>query len=446
MMWRVPSVALGTLQPAARCEPIHWGMLGALAQAGLSVQAFASSAVPDPRTALHRITGRPLRHLDSWLQDEAQTLAAWQRGGEDCQAATLHGSFCPGSECGGASDLETLCQRVGLPRVAIVDVTRLDGCRIPVPPGPLAGIFLDRVGDCRSRIGWQTLLEALWDAPVLGWLEESLPARRMAELLAPEQTPSGDLLRQLAEALSATLRCDKLCRAAQRASWLPPSSWQEPRAEYRMPVRVAVAFDEAFPCYSADMLQILESAGACVNDFSPLRCERLPEETDLVLIGTGTSDRYWPDLARNCCMQQALRSFAARGGRVYAEGSGLAYISRQIVQASGDRVPGAGLIPAEVHHRPQQPKHVPARLTTAIPSWLFGSRQELCGYRDSAWHVVRTGPAATHPAVRDASIDLLVRGNVIGSRIVVPFASRPTLLRRFLTPFAPLPLAAGSAH
>jgi len=58
------------------------------------------------------------------------------------------------------------------------------------------------------------------------------------------------------------------------------------------------------------------------------------------------------------------------------------------------------------------------------------------------WEIEPVGPMSRHAQDNEYSVDLLGRGNVIGSRVVLHFASHPDLLRRFLSPFAPLvPLA-----
>lgn len=444
MIWRVPSLAIGTVQCQARQEPVVWGLAGALARAGLQVQALASQAIPDPRAAIVKLTGRPLKHLDSWVQDRRETLSALYRGAGDSQAAVIYGSLAGCQDAGG--DFATLCQRLSLPRIAIVDVSQLDPCRIPPRPAQVAGILLDRACGARSRIQWQTMLETLWDAPLLGWLDES-PARTLIDYLPLNQTPSCDCLEQLVQSLSATLDFERLLGIAQRAPWhrLPGgevSDVSNSPVLRRMCVRIAVAHDEAFPCYSADTLELLEAAGACVQDFSPLRCERIPAGTDVVLLGTGTSDQFWPDLARNCCLQQSLRSFAAAGGRVYAEGSGLAYLSRQVVLADQQPIPMSGLVPVIARRDRSSEAYEPAQLTTAMASWLFGKGQELRGYRQIDWEIEPVGPMSRHAPESPSNLDLLGRGNVIGSRVVLHFASHPALLRRFLSPFAPLvPLA-----
>jgi cobyrinic acid a,c-diamide synthase len=268
----------------------------------------------------------------------------------------------------------------------------------------------------------------------------------MADLLPAEQTPSPELVEQLSQAFSQSLRCETLCQIAQRChGWPIPSVSDLSPGNRRTKVRVAVAYDEAFPCYAADTLELLESAGACVRDFSPLRCEQLPEGTDVVLIGTGTADRFWPELARNCCLQQSLRGFAARGGRVYAEGSGLAYLSRQVVLEDSRRIPMTGLIPAEARRTSESRHYVPVQLTTAQASWLFSSRQELRGYRESGWEVIPTGPLLTFALQRESRLDVVARRNVIGSQVIMHFASRPALLQRFLSPFAHARAVAGAA-
>ncbi len=447
MMWRVPSVAIGTVQPQASVGPMVCGLLGALVQSGLSVQGFASSAVPQSGVAVQRITGRPLRHLDAWLQNREQTLAAWHRGAWDSQAAVLFGHFGGGKQNPAASGLEQLSKRLGLSNLAVVDASQLDGCRIPVPTSPVAGILLDKVTDGRSRIAWQTALESLWDAPVLGWLDDSLPARRMIDFLAPCQTPSSELVEELARAFSQSLRCEALCQIAKRSPpWPIPSAVESTLGMRRSPVRVAVAYDEAFPSNAADALELLEAAGARVADFSPLHSEQLPDETDVVLIGTGTADRFWGELARNCCLQQSLRSFAARGGRVYAEGSGLAYISRQVVLPDAGRIPMAGLIPIEVRRTAAARQYTPSQFTAAQPSWLFSSRQELRGYREAGWEITPTGPLLSLALQSESRLDVVARRNGIGSQVILPFASQESLLARFLAPFAYARPVAGAAR
>ena len=73
--------------------------------------------------------------------------------------------------------------------------------------------------------------------------------------------------------------------------------------------------------------------GAVVVDFSPLRDERLPEGTDIVYLGCGHPEVYAAELSANHCMKLSLRNHIRSGGRIYAEGGGLAYLCQQMETA-----------------------------------------------------------------------------------------------------------------
>ena len=74
-MWRIPRLAVGTVQPSARCQPLQWALLTALSQAGMGVQTFGSRASFASHDASRCLTGRPRRYLYSWVMDGEQTAA-----------------------------------------------------------------------------------------------------------------------------------------------------------------------------------------------------------------------------------------------------------------------------------------------------------------------------------------------------------------------------------
>ena len=118
------------------------------------------------------------------------------------------------------------------------------------------------------------------------------------------------------------------------------------------PLNIAVAYDEAFSCYFPDTLDVLESQGANVSVFSPLRSERLPDHTDVVYFGCGQPEDYVNELAANFCMKESLWNHVVSGGRVYAESAGLAYLCREMVMPCGHHWPMVGLLPALARRNP----------------------------------------------------------------------------------------------
>ena len=142
-------------------------------------------------------------------------------------------------------------------------------------------------------------------------------------------------LRALGQRLLPTLRLPLLRQLAGRATPIvfEPESWliQADKPGFR----IAVAIDEAYCGYYPETLDLLEAAGAELCDFSPLRSEAIPDGADVVYFGCGHPERDPEKLAANHCLKQSLRCYAAAGGRIYAEGSGLAYLCREIVLPGG---------------------------------------------------------------------------------------------------------------
>ena len=436
---RIPRLAVGTVQPEARSEPLYWALLTALSQSGLAVQTFGSRASFASHDASRVLTGRPRRSLDSWVMDDEQMLAGFEKGMVDCHLGLLDGTFAPvlsTTDIGGS--LEQACDRLSCPRIAAIDLSLMDGCRIPAKPDHLDGILLSRARSDRQALECQATLESLWGVPVLGWLEESEPIDALLDYLPASQAPAHSVCLSLAQSLRLSLRFDALLEIAERVSSLPAICQEdEPCWNPRRKTTMAVALDEAFTNYFPETLEQLESAGVTLRDFSPLKGEALPADTDVVFLGGGAADRFWPILAANHCLAQSLRCFAARGGRVYAEGTGLAYLCRQVQLLDGTTQPMSGLLPATARQVSRRPQFEPLEIEFGAPSWLFDSESPLRGYRDNSWQIEPTGPMLTFARGEPHRFDVLGRGNVIGSRLAAHFSSQRSLLRRLVAP-APL--------
>jgi cobyrinic acid a,c-diamide synthase len=197
---------------------------------------------------------------------------------------------------------------------------------------------------------------------------------------------------------------------------------------------VAVGFDEAFNCYFPDTLDLLELCGATVVDFSPLRDEALPPETDLVYLGCGHPERYAAALAENHCMTLALRDHLCGGGRVYAEGGGLAYLCQYMETADGRRTSMIGAIPAVARVNPQPAPPRPIEVTLARRTWLGMRGRRLRGYLNTNWLIEPLGEVEGCLAEAGHECDLVGRYLAVGSRLHLNFAAQPEFLRNFVQP------------
>ncbi len=449
-------IAVATIQPNADRRCVVGALSGALEQAGIHVQPFLSRAVLAASGASALAHQAP-RHLDSWLMTRQVCSELFVHGAQSADLALVEGELRPRSALEAlyprpdpvdrtGANLETLCQWLDLPLIAVVDVAQIRECALPPRPPHLQALLLDRVANLRQRCRWQTEFEALWDAPVLGALEEIAPLRALVQA-ADAGTPPEGVFRALADRLAENLDLTSLVRLAEQrpftafpnnADGLPATCSQSALTNGNQPgrgVKIAVAYDEAFNCYFPDTLDLLEARGATVCDFSPLRDEFLPAGVDVVYLGCGRPERFGDALAENHCMKQALRSHVESGGRVYAEGGGLAYLCQQIVVPGGRRLPMVGSLPAVAvrSEHPQPPQ--PAEITLDADNWLAERGGRLRGYLNTNWRIVPVGPLTSLVREEPLRTGLVGRLGVIGSRLHLNFAAHPAFLRRFLQPF-----------
>jgi cobyrinic acid a,c-diamide synthase len=389
-----------------------------------------------PHDAARSLTTCGSRHLDSWAMSRTACLRALGRTCEHANLAIVEGAFANRWE---ASQLETLCDWLQLPRIGVVDLQTLTDCRLPAKPSRLDALLLDRADDARHAAHWQTTFEALWGVPVLGWLDRAESLRTLCRTLPAGRDPSPALCHTLGRRLAGNLRLDKLLALADRAP-LPALPADDEQFELPSgPLRIAVAYDEDFCGYFPDTLDLLELAGAELCDFSPLRDGQLPDGTDVVYIGSGHPERQPDVLAGNHCLLQSLRDFAARGGRIYAEGTGVAYLCRELVFA-GDckqaerRVPMTGLLPTVAHWSPGPGRPTPAEVCFGHNSWMIEAGISIRGYRQGAWNIEPVGAVIEYADDPRQGCDVLGVDNVVGSQITLNLAANEHLLRRFVEP------------
>ena len=426
-------IAVGTLQPRADASAVLWGLMEALEQRDLRVQSFLSRACFAARDGATTITGQSPRHLDSWLMTRDVCCELFLRGSRSCDLAIVEGSFEPQHGLAGGS-LDTLCDWLELPSIAVIDCTMMAHCQLPPRPRALDGILLDRVASRDQFVRLQTMLESLWRAPVLGYLENLPGLRQLVDNLPVGATPSVEVCQRLGNELSRHCNLDRLRQITQGREFL----YRRPAScEYIAPcsgLHVAVAFDEAFNCYFPDTLDALEMQGAQVSDFSPLRDERLPAEVDIVYFGCGHPERFASDLGENQCMLLALRNHVCNGRRIYAEGGGQAYLCQSL--HDGEHCwPMVGVLPTTAHleTRGYEPRAVEFKVSRDC--WLAPSGTLLRGYLNPAWRLEAAGPIHSY-AEAGHELDLVGRHQAIGSRVYMHFAALAGGLTGFFAPHA----------
>ncbi len=148
---------------------------------------------------------------------------------------------------------------------------------------------------------------------------------------------------QLGEAVARDCDVDLIERlmAGARPLQLAPPTHREPSAP---PVRIGVAFDEAFSYYYAENLELVEDAGAEFVTFSPLEDRALPRDLDALYLGGGLSEAYVARLSQNHAFIELFQRARAQRLPTYAEGGGVLYCARSVRTSDGTVHAMAGVI------------------------------------------------------------------------------------------------------
>jgi len=445
----VPRIAIGNVQPHTCPQPISWAAMAWWTAGGCQVQHFSSRCCHTPVDGALSVTGQASRHLDSWLMSPDLCRACFLRGLGTSELAVIDGRFDQArqdNDSQGGGSLDTVCEWLDVPKLGVIDVSRLQ--REPWPSRPdVDGLLLDQVVDSEDYYYWKQRLSTAWNLPTLGGLEQRPDLRAaIAELPAGALLPE-TLCNELAAGFglyAERVELEALARGREFFGSPVVQSDDAPEGvvvgkPFARRVVVAVAYDEAFHCYFPDMLDLLESLDAEVVDFSPMHDESLPTDVDLVYFGCGDVNRFAHELSENHCMMSSLRNHVCAGKRVYGDGGGLAYLSQFLQTGDGQLVTMVGALPAIARATPEHAKVKPVEVTLSQDSWLGPLGTSMRGYLNTHWSIVPHGPLQGLLSEPEHEFDLVGRYLAVGSRLQLNFATRMDLLRGFVSNALSLP-------
>ena len=130
-------------------------------------------------------------------------------------------------------------------------------------------------------------------------------------------------------------------------------------------------------------------------------------------------------------MKQALHHHVRAGGRVYAEGGGLAYVSRALECRAG-RFEMAGLLPA-IAQRCDLPSE-PVEFRMSQSNWLGAAGSLVRGYQNPCWQIRACEGLRDYCDDPQFRLNVVGHRRVIGSRLHLHFSSQPGMLQNLLRP------------
>jgi cobyrinic acid a,c-diamide synthase len=343
------------------------GIMSALKRRGCTVQGFKCGPDYIDPTYHTAVTGRVSRNLDTWLAGEDGMREAFVRGSEGADISVIEGVMGmydgkdPTSDQGSSSDISDLLEA---PVLLVVDVSGMARSAAAIVLGyqrlssrsRIAGVIANRCGSQGHYELVKAAVEAECGVPVVGWLSEdetlSTPERHLGLVPAVERGELAPWFERAADRIEAGIDMEALLRVARSVSSigaLPRNGdgLYAATGGKERPV-VAIARDAAFHFYYPENLELLESLGARLVPFRPLRGEGLPPEVDGLYLGGGFPEEFAGQLAGNALLREQLQTRVPQGLPVVAECGGYMYLCRSITDRSGIMHPMAGIIPADV--------------------------------------------------------------------------------------------------
>jgi len=338
-------VIVGGTRTGVGKTTITLALLRGLANAGYDVQSFkVGPGFVDVR--LHEwVTGRPCYNLDAFLMGEAGVKRELTKSNAD--VVVIEGAS---GMYTGASSTARIADIIGVPIILTVDASASSESVAATVLGfaqyasytsyvaKVVGVVATRVGSDKHVNDIRHALAKI-GVPLLGVLRKEVWDLNRSPSKAPRQKKA-----VTDAALAAVYDELDVASITSSASELH-APVPVPPLDNKADITIGIPLDSAFCFYYRSNLEALELT-AKLEYFSPLT-DRLPP-VDALYVGGGYPEAHAQQLSANAGLLDDIYSKAVEGMPIYAEGGGLAYLSRSLAAKDGAKHKLVGVIPAEV--------------------------------------------------------------------------------------------------
>ena len=378
-------------------------LLAALQRKGKTPCAFKCG--PDYIDPMfHRsVLGVESHNLDLFFSTPETVQQLYARGASGHGAAVCEGAMGFYDGLGGVTDKASgwqLADTLGLPVLLVVRpkgvsltlAAQVRGMQSFRSPSHLAGILLN---DCTERLYHllAPMLEQETGLPVVGYLPhlESavIESRHLGLKTAGEIKDLQSKIAMLAETAEQTIDWERLKIVFD----VPAPVQSEKRKTAKSRVKIAVAKDEAFCFTYAETLETLESAGAELYFFSPLKDGDLPDAVDGLYLPGGYPELHAKVLSENEGMRSAIRQAVENGLPTVAECGGFLYLGQSLEDGEGRSWPMVGALSWQGIKVGRLVRFGYAELTAKADSMLFKKGETLPVHEFHHWDSTENGTA-----------------------------------------------------
>ncbi len=425
------------------------GLMSAFKKKGLAVQGFKCGPDYIDPTYHTAVTGRPSRNLDSWMLDHELVKEVTVRGSEGADISIIEGVMGfydgknPTSNDGTTAEISVVTKS---PVVLVVNCESMARSAAAIVKGfqafstnvKIVAVIANRVGSEGHYHLVKAAVEQECQIPVVGYLkrddELSIPERHLGLVPSIERGELEPFFEKLGELVLENIDVDKLYELAQ-APDLVVQVQQLGKSKVK-DVRLAFARDAAFNFYYQENLELLESYGAELVEFSPLKGENLPEMVDGLYLGGGFPEEFAKELAELDEVKNSIKHAIENGLPTLAECGGFMYLTDAIETTGGESFPMVGLIPGVV----QMHKNLAAlgyrEITGEEENKLFQGNQGARGheFHYSTFHPTTKLPSAYQTkGMRGTKKEGFLTRNLVAGYTHLHFGSCPDLVENWIS-------------
>lgn len=321
------------------------GIMAALIKRGYDVQPFkVGPDYIDP--AFHTyITGRKSRNLDFFMMGEEGIKYSFVKNSRNADISVIEGvmgMYDGASTQKNAGSTAHVSKLIDAPVILVIDGSGISASAAAMVKGyqtydplvKLAGVIVNKVsGDHHYQL-IKTAIERELGIPCLGYFKKNdqiqLGSRHLGLVPAGELQELNDKVEELTEMALETIELDQIIKLSE----VPLNFTANTESELKsidVQVRIGIAKDQAFNFYYQDNLDILESLGAELVEFSPVSDEKLPEDLHGIIFGGGFPEVFADRIKDNKVMMTQLKELINNGIPTYAECGGFMFLNQKII-------------------------------------------------------------------------------------------------------------------
>ena len=365
-MTAIPRFLISAAHKSSGKTTVSIGLCGALSARGLKVQAFKKGPDYIDPLWLHKASGNPCYNLDFYTMDPDEIEDLFLKHGAQADISLIEGNkgLYDGLDIAGSNSNAALATLLKTPVVLVLDAQGMTRGIAPLILGyiafdkniQIAGVILNKLGGSRHEGKLRAVIQHYTDVPVLGAIHRQealhIDERHLGLIPSNETAQSLRYIKTISSIVSESVDLDALLAIANQATAINKISPVTTPQSHALPVRIAIARDEAFGFYYADDLEAFAQQGATLININTLTDQQLPE-VDGLFIGGGFPETNMAALEKNASLRRDIQAKIEQGLPTYAECGGLMYLCRSL-EWNGQQHQLVGVIPADVkmHAKP----------------------------------------------------------------------------------------------